>query len=117
MLFQITIAKRGIDRQNLSITHMTNGASLRDLMTMHRQRDVNVHHLTRLGIGQILRSCPNCLSARGPLHRGNCRPEAATAKKESTTSTNALHNRQDPTMRVVSGLQSQELSAIHRCKL
>jgi hypothetical protein len=117
MLFQITIAKRGIDRQNLSITHMTNGASLRDLMTMHRQRDVNVHHLTRLGIRQVLSCGPYGFATRSAFHRGNCRSEATAAKKEAATSTNALHDRQDPTMRVVSGLQSQELSAIHRCKL
>jgi hypothetical protein len=84
---------------------------------MHCQCDIDVHDFTRLGIGQILSRRPNGLSTRSAFHCGNSRPKATAAKQEATTRTNALHNRQDPAMWIVSGLQSQELSAIHRFKL
>jgi hypothetical protein len=117
MLFKITIAKRSIHRQDFTVTDMAHRSRLRDLMSMNSQCDINVHDFTGLRIRQILRSCPYGLSARGPLHRSDRGTEAATAKQEAPTGTNALHNRQDPPMRIVSGLQSQELSAIHRLKL
>ena len=86
-------------------------------MSVNSQCDIDVHDFTRLGIRQILSSRPYGFATRSAFHRGNCCTEAATAKQEAPASTNALDNGQDPTMWVMSGLQSQELSAIHRFKL
>jgi hypothetical protein len=96
---------------------MAHRSRLRDLMSMNSQCDINVHDFTGLRIRQILRSCPDCFTTRGPLHRRNRRTEAATTKQEAPASTNALNHGQNPAMGIMSGLQSQELSAIHRFKL
>ena len=77
---EITIAKRSIHCQDFTVTDMTHRSRLSDLMSVNSQCDIDVHDLTRFGIRQILRSRPHCLSTRSPFHRGNCRPEAATAK-------------------------------------
>ena len=117
MFFKITIAKCCIHRQDFTVTDMTHRSRLSDLMSVNSQCDIDVHDLAGFGIRQILRSRPHGFATRGAFHRGNCRTEAATTKQEAPASTNSLDNGQDPTMWVMSGLQSQELSAIHRFKL
>ena len=104
ILLKITIAKSSIHRQNFTVTDMTHRASLSDLMTMHCQRDIDVHHFTRLGIRQILRCCPYCFTARRSFHRGDRRTQTTAPKKEASASTNALNDGQNPAMRIMSGL-------------
>ena len=65
---KITISQSSIHSQYLAITDMADRTSLSDLMTVDCESHIDVHHLTRLGVGQILSGRPHGSPTRCTLH-------------------------------------------------
>ena len=103
-LIKRTSSQRCIHGEYLSVPDVPRGASLGDLMTMHRNRDINIEHLPRLGVGKVLRGRPYARASGGDLHGRDRSTEGAAAEEKPSTGTEATRDLHRPPKRIVAGL-------------
>ena len=58
------LAERGVDGEDLAVADVADGAGLGDLVAVDGERHVDVEHLARLGVRQVLGGRPDARAAR-----------------------------------------------------
>ena len=107
-------AQRRVDREDLAVAHLSDGARLRAVIAGDRHGDVQVDDVGRARVRQVLRRRPHQLPARDGFERRDRGPEAAAAEHEACEAhADAGLDRQDPAMGVVRGLEAEELLRGH----
>ena len=103
-LIKRTSTQRCVHGEYLSVPDVPRGASLGDLVTMHRNRDINIEHLPRLGIGKVLSGRPYARASGGDLHGRDRSTEGAAAEEKPSTGAEATRDLHRPPKRIVAGL-------------
>ena len=112
-LVERALAQSGVDGEDLAVDDVPDGSGLGGVATGDGDRDVDVHHLGRPGVGEVLRGGPDHRSLGRALECLDRGAEAAAAEEEVAAGRHARHDREHPPVRVVGGFEAEELPCIH----
>ena len=76
------VAERGVDGEDLAVADVAHGAGLGDLVAVDGDRDVDVEHLARLGVRQVLAGRPHQRPPARALEGRDRRAEPAATEQE-----------------------------------
>ena len=108
-----SMAERGVDREDLPIGDVADGAGLRHLMALDGQRHVDVDDLAGPGVRQVLGGRPDGRPPGRALERLDRGAEPGAAEQEGAARADPRGDRQLPAEPVVRRLEPEEGPCVH----